>query len=94
MERVIITKDGSISIPVVGNMKITVEMTEGLFEEFMDFRKNKEKYETETKREIEAIRAQMTFLARAVLDSVNGKTAADKKAAKEEMLERANEWFC
>lgn len=34
MEHIKIEKDGSMSIPAPGNMKITVEMTEGLFEEF------------------------------------------------------------
>lgn len=39
MESIKIEKDGSVSIPKPGNMKITVEMTEGLFEEFLQFRK-------------------------------------------------------
>lgn len=33
MESIKIEKDSSVSIPKPGNMKITVEMTEGLFEE-------------------------------------------------------------
>ena len=32
MEHIKIEKDGSMSIPAPGNMKITVEMTEGLFD--------------------------------------------------------------
>ena len=34
MEHIKIEKDGYMSIPAPGNMKITGEMTEGLFEEF------------------------------------------------------------
>lgn len=45
MESIKIEKDGSVSIPKPGNMKITVEMTEGLFEEFLQFRKSKDEYD-------------------------------------------------
>ena len=45
MESIKIEKDGSVSIPYPGNMKITVEMTEGLFEEFLQFRKSKDEFE-------------------------------------------------
>ena len=53
MEHIKIEKDGSMSIPAPGNMKITVEMTEGLFEEFLQFRKSKDSYENNAAREIE-----------------------------------------
>ena len=45
-------------------------------------------------REIESLRRRMEFLAKAVIDSVEGKTAKSKKEAKEEALELANDWFC
>ena len=45
MESIKIEKDCSVSIPKPGNMKITVEMTEGLFEEFLQFRKSKDEYD-------------------------------------------------
>ena len=83
-----------MSIPAPGNMKITVEMTEGLFEEFLQFRKSKDSYENNAAREIESLRRRMEFLAKAVIDSVEGKTAKAKKEAKEEALEIANDWFC
>ena len=38
MESIKSEKDGSVS-------KITVEMTEGLFEEFLQFRKSKDEYD-------------------------------------------------
>lgn len=41
MESIKIEKDGSVSIPKPGNMKITVEMTEGLFEEFCNSEKQR-----------------------------------------------------
>ena len=69
-------------------------MTEGLFEEFMQFRKSKDNYENNAAREIEGLRCRMTVLAKAVIDSVEGKTAKAKKEAKEEALELANDWFC
>jgi hypothetical protein len=94
MEHIKIEKDGSMSIPAPGNMKITVEMTEGLFEEFLQFRKSKDSYENNAAREIESLRRRMEFLAKAVIDSVEGKTAKAKKEAKEEALEIANDWFC
>ena len=94
MEHIKIEKDGSMSIPAPGNMKITVEMTEGLFEEFLQFRKSKDSYEKNAAREIESLRRRMDFLAKAVIDSVEGKTAKAKKEAKEEALELANDWFC
>ena len=94
MEHIKIEKDGSMSIPAPGNMKITVEMTEGLFEEFMQFRKNKDNYENHAAREIEGLRRRMTDLANAVINSLEGKNTKSKKEAKEEALELANDWFC
>lgn len=94
MESIKIEKDGSMSIPAPGNMKIIVEMTEGLFEEFLQFRKSKDEYEKKAAREVGGLRGRMTALAKAVIESVEGKTQKDKKAAKEEALELANDWFC
>lgn len=94
MESIKIEKDGSMSIHAPGNMKITVEMTEGLFEEFLQFRKSKDSYENNAAREIESLRRRMEILAKAVIDSVEGKTTKAKKEAKEEALELANDWFC
>lgn len=85
---------GSVSIPYPGNMKITVEMTEGLFEEFLQFRKSKDEYDNRASKEIEGLRRRMEFLAKAVINSVEGETAKAKKEAKEEALELANDWFC
>jgi hypothetical protein len=75
-------------------MKITVEMTEGLFEEFLQFRKSKDEYDNRVAKEIEGLRRRMEFLAKAVINSVEGETAKAKKEAKEEALELANDWFC
>lgn len=94
MESIKIEKDGSMSIPAPGKMKITVEMTEGLFEEFMQFRKSKDEYDNRASREIDGLRCRMTYLASAVIKSAEGKTAKEKKEAKEEALELANDWFC
>ncbi len=94
MESIKIEKDGSVSIPKPGNMKITVEMTEGLFEEFLQFRKSKDEYDNRGSKEIEGLRRRMEFLAKAVINSVEGETAKAKKEAKEEALELANDWFC
>ncbi len=94
MESIKIEKDSSVSIPKPGNMKITVEMTEGLFEEFLQFRKSKDEYDNRAAKEIEGLRRRMEFLAKAVINSVEGKTAKAKKEAKEEALELANDWFC
>lgn len=94
MESIKIEKDGSVSIPKHGNMKITVEMTEGLFEEFLQFRKSKDEYDNRASKEIEGLRRRMEFLAKAVINSVEGETAKAKKEAKEEALELANDWFC
>lgn len=94
MESIKIEKDGSMSIPVPGNMKITVEMTEGLFEEFMQFRKSKDEYDNRASREIEGLRRRMNNLASAVIKSAEGTTPKEKKEAKEEALELANDWFC
>ena len=94
MESIKIEKDGSISIPNPGNMKITVEMTEGLFEQFMQFRKNKDEYDNRASKEIEGLRRRMNNLASAVIKSVEGATSKEKKEAKEDALELANDWFC
>lgn len=94
MESIKIEKDGSISIPNPGNMKITVEMTEGLFEEFMQFRKSKDEYDKRASKEIEGLRRRMNNLASAVIKSVEGATSKEKKEAKEDALELANDWFC
>lgn len=94
MESIKIEKDGSISIPKPGNMKITVEMTEGLFEEFMQFRKSKDEYDNRASREIEGLRRRMNNLASAVIKSAEGATTKEKKEAKEDALELANDWFC
>ena len=93
MEHIKIEKDGSMYIPTPGNMKITVEMNEGLFEEFLQFRKSKDNYENNAAREIESLRRRMEILAKAIINSVAGKTAKAKKEAKEEALELANDWF-
>ena len=94
MESIKIEKDGSVSIPKPGNMKITVEMTEGLFEEFLQFRKSKDKYDNRASREIEGLRRRMNNLASAVIKSAEGATPKEKKEAKEDALELANDWFC
>lgn len=57
MESIKIEKDGSVSIPKPGNMKITVEMTEGLFEEFLQFRKAKTSKTTEPRKKSRACAA-------------------------------------
>ena len=93
MESIKIEKDGSMSIPAPGNMKITVEMTEGLFEEFMQFRKSKDEYDNRASREIEGLRRRMNNLASAVIKSTEGATPKEKKEAKEDALELANDWF-
>lgn len=74
-------------------MKITVEMTEGLFEEFMQFRKSKDEYNKRAEKEIDGLRMRMENLAKAVIKSAEGKTAREKKEAKEDALELANDWF-
>ena len=74
MESTKIEKDGSMSILAPGNMKITVEMTEGLFEEFMQFRKSKDEYDNRASKEITCLRGRMTHLAQAVIESAEGKT--------------------
>lgn len=94
MESIKIEKYGSVSIPTPGNMKITVEMTEGLFEEFMQFRKSKAEYENRASKEIEGLRRRINNLAQAVIKSAEGKTPKEKKEAKEDALELANDWFC
>jgi len=76
------------------NMKITVEMSAELFEEFLQFRKSKETYEQKAQRQVDGLRGRMNALARAVIESAEGKTPKDKKAAKEDALELANDWFC
>lgn len=76
------------------NMKITVEMSAELFEEFLQFRKSKETYEQKAQRQVDGLRGRMNALARAVIESAEGKTSKDKKAAKEDALELANDWFC
>jgi len=76
------------------NMKITVEMSAELFEEFLQFRKSKETYEQKAQRQVDGLRGRMNALARAVIESAEGKTPKDKKAAKEDALELAKDWFC
>lgn len=78
----------------MADMKITVEMSAELFEEFMQFRKCKDTYEQKAQRQIEGMRGRMNALAKAVIESVEGKTPKDKKAAKEDALELANDWLC
>ena len=82
MESIKIEKDGSVSIPKPGNMKITVEMTEGLFEEFLQFRKSKDEYDNRASKEIEGLRRRMSNLASAVIKSAVGKTPKEKKRLK------------
>lgn len=94
MDKAKIKADGTVEIPIPGNMKITVEMTEGIFEEFLQYRKDKEIYKNTAEKEIDGLRSRMTNLAKAVLESANGKTPKAKKEAKEYALEYANDWFC
>ncbi len=61
MESIKIEKDGSMSIPAPGNMKITVEMTEELFEEFLQFRKSKDEQDNRASKEIEGLRRRIGF---------------------------------
>lgn len=82
MESIKIEKDGSMTIPTPGNMKITVEMTEGLFEEFIQFRKSKDEYENRASKEIACLRGRITHLAQAVIESAEGKTPKAKKRLK------------
>lgn len=94
MSNIHIDKDNNIIFPCLGHMKITVEMTEGIYEEFLQFRKDKDAYETKAAREINELRGCMTALAKAVIDSNNSKSTKAKKEAKEDALELANDWFC
>lgn len=93
MDKVEIQSDGTVKLPVPGNMRITVEMTEGIFEEFLQYRKDKDAYTRKAEREINALRGRMSALASAVIESSQGKTAKDKKLTKEDALELANDWF-
>ena len=45
MDKIEIHADGTVKLPTPGNMKVTVEMTEGMFEEFLQFRRDKEIYD-------------------------------------------------
>lgn len=94
MSNVHIDKDNNIIFPCLRHMKITVEMTEGIYEEFLQFRKDKDAYETKAAREINELRGRMTALAKAVIDSNNSKSTKARKEAKEDALELANDWFC
>lgn len=94
MSDIHIDKDNNIIFPCLGHMKITVEMTEKIYEEFLQFRKDKDAYETKATREINELRGRMTALANAVIDSNNGKSTKAKKEAKEDALELANDWLC
>ena len=78
----------------MADMKITVEMSAELFEEFMQFRKSKDEYDNRASREIEGLRRRMNNLASAVIKSAEGATPKEKKEAKEDALELANDWFC
>lgn len=94
MDKIEIHADGTVKLPIPGNMKIAVEMTEGIFEEFLQFRRDKEIYDKVASKEISGLRGRMDALARAVLESANGKTPKARKDAKEDALELANDWFC
>lgn len=75
------------------SMKITVEMDEETYAEFAKYRKDKEIYTKSAEKEINGLRARMTHLAKAVLDSANAKTQKAKKEAKEYAIEYANDWL-
>lgn len=92
MEKIEISGDG-IYIPAPGNMKITVEMTEGIFEEFMEYRRAKVETEKRENEQLAGLRCRMNSIAEAILTYFNTKSTKERSEAKEDALELANDWF-
>ena len=92
MENIKISGDG-ITFPAPGNMKITVEMTEGIFEEFMEFRRAKAETEKRENTELAGLRCRMNSIAEAILTYFNTKSTKERAEAKEDVLDLANDWF-
>ncbi len=79
--------------PKIGELKITVEMNEGIFEEFMQFRKDREAYLQKAEKQANAYRCRMDNLANAVLQYFNAKNAKQKAEAKADAIEYATDWI-
>lgn len=93
MGRMQIKQDGSILFSIPGDMKISVEMTEEMYEEFSQFIKYKDEYDKEPDKEIYELKGRLTGLSKAAIVSIEGATTKQKKAAQEMILELANDWL-
>lgn len=99
MQNITIGADGSISMPAPGKMKITVEMDEATFEEFMAYRRNNDMFENAIK-EIRECDKQSTMKANRTVNDLTQlfnkyfKATTTKKRSEIEadILKICNEW--
>lgn len=95
MQNITIGADGSISMPAPGAMKITIEMDEATFEEFMAYRRNAalfEDFQKEAKKQMRYTNHTIDNFIELLKKYFETKSTKEKAEIKEQLLEIASDW--
>ena len=92
-----ITEHG-IEIPILGQMTVTVEMSEDMFSEFLQYRKDLEELSQKIFRAQTTDKRYAEEICSTVLDALDeqedGKIRVTNEDALKKALSLANDWFC
>lgn len=95
MKNITIGADGSISMPAPGKMKITVEMDEDTFEEFMVYRRNTalfEDFQKEAEKQMRYTNRTIDDFTKLLNRYFETKSTKEKAEIKDQLLEIASDW--
>lgn len=95
MKDITIGADGSISMPAPGKMKITIEMDEATFEEFMAYRRAAaifEDFQKEVEKEMRYTNHTIDDFTKLLNRYFETKSTKEKAEIKEQLLEIASDW--
>jgi len=91
--------ESGITVPVFGDMKITVEMTEAVFEEFIAYRKEAQSVRRAAYRDFNDIKDIHNKLCNKVINalselSLDEEITIENHEELKAALIAANDWFC
>lgn len=92
-----ITEHG-VEIPVLGEMMVSVKMSEDMFSEFLQYRKDREELSQKIFRTQTATRIYAEQVCSSIIDALDeqedGQIRVSNEAALKKALSLAIDWFC
>lgn len=87
-----------VEIPILGQMTVTVEMSEDMFSEFLQYRKDREKLSQKIFRTQTAARTYAEQVCSSIIDALDEQEDGQIRVTNEDALKKAlslaNDWFC